>query len=202
MTALFLFLSPSCRESKGQQVSWKRIVVHAVLYISHFALTGDQGNAGLKGSKGENGSPGPAGSNGEKGTAGAKGDSGGRGIQGPKGAPGDPGPRGRVGSDGANGAKGNVGPPGPPGDPGTCTCSGGQTNCNCTSTPEQRLSWNQCVWSDPPLNSQIDYGVVAVSYSCVPRACVCMASFGICPCVCKRLYIVTHTYQCICKCAV
>ncbi len=182
------------------------------------AKTGPQGDAGATGTTGDRGPPGLPGTSGPPGRRGTAGTKGSQGNQGPKGATGTQGgvgPPGPIGSMGPAGSDGNVGPkgavgiagppgpPGPPGDSATCTCTQGQTNCSCEGSPIQQLSWNQCVWSNPPLNSQTDYGVVAVSApmpSCVHSkhiACVhvyiglcmattlasCMYMYRYCACV-------------------
>lgn len=134
---------------------------------------GDAGATGTTGDRGLPGLPGTSGPPGRRGTAGTKGSQGNQGPKGATGTQGGVGPPGPIGSMGPAGSDGNVGPkgavgiagppgpPGPPGDSATCTCTQGQTNCSCEGSPIQQLSWNQCVWSNPPLNSQTDYGVVA-----------------------------------------
>ena len=168
--------------------------------------TGLQGDAGAKGTKGVNGSrgdsgpPGPVGPRGQAGTNGGPGIQGLKGATGAKGEPGSPGSQGSMGPpgpDGINGANGDVGvpgPPGPPGDSATCTCTQGQTNCSCSGSPIQRLSWNQCVWSNPPLNSQTDYGDVAVS---VPHSFCVHNKHIACVHVYIGLYMDTTLANCI-----
>ena len=135
------------------------------------AKTGPQGDAGAKGTQGDSGPRGTPGSAGPVGAQGPVGTKGGEDV-GPPGPIGSMGPPGPVGNNGRKDAVGIIVPPGPPGPPGdstTCTCTR-QTSCSCSGSPVQWLSWNQCVWSNPPLNSQTDYGVVAVS---VPLALLC-----------------------------